>query len=259
MFTLNVEGFVLFLNNLPIVVTWLVMLVICFFCILLFLRFFGKAGLYVYTCVAIIAANIQVLKIVDFPFFNDPIALGTVLFASTFLCTDILSEYYNTRSARKNIFIGFSGFLLMTIFIILTMGVKPIDEISAGNNYQWALNTQDNLISIFMPFPTFFIASMIAYFSSQLFDVWIFEKLSFYTNKKFLWFRNNFSTSVSSLIDNSVFSILAWIILNPEPLEFMTVLFTFILGTYLLRIFITLFDTPFIYLAKYFLPKKIDE
>ena len=85
------------------------------------------------------------------------------------------------------------------------------------------------------------------------------EKISELTNKKFLWFRNNLSTMISSLIDNTIFSIFAWIILNPNPLDFNTVLFTFILGTYILRIFIALFDTPFIYLAKFLLPNKKNE
>ena len=63
----------------------------------------------------------------------------------------------------------------------------------------------------------------------------------------------------SALIDNTIFSIFAWIILNPDPLDFNTVLFTFILGTYFLRIIIAILDTPFIYLAKNFLPKNSNE
>ena len=147
----------------------------------------------------------------------------------------------------------------MTIFMLFTIGFKPLDEITAGDNYAWALTLQNNLLGVFMPFPIFFLASMIAYLFSQFFDIWFFEKISEFTNKRFLWFRNNFSTIVSSLIDNTIFSVFAWIIFNPNPLDFNTVLFTFILGTYFLRIFIALFDTPFIYLAKYFLPNNHNE
>ena len=100
---------------------------------------------------------------------------------------------------------------------------------------------------------------MIAYLTSQFFDVWFFEKISIFTNKRFLWLRNNFSTIVSSFIDNTIFSIFAWMIFNPDPLDFNTVLFTFILGTFVLRILIALFDTPFIYLAKNFLPKNYND
>ncbi|PPR45623.1 MAG: hypothetical protein CFH18_00595 [Alphaproteobacteria bacterium MarineAlpha5_Bin8] len=259
LFALNFIEFVYILNSIPIEVTWLLLLFLCFSTILLFLKFFGEAGLYVYTSIAIIAANIQVLKIVKFSFFTDPVALGTILFASTFLCTDILTEYYSSNSARKNILLGFFSFLFMTILMLFTIGFKPLTEITAGVDYVWALGIQDNLIGIFLPLPIFFCSSMIAYLFSQFFDVWFYEKISHYTNKRYLWFRNNFSTIISSFIDNSIFSIFAWIIFNPEPLKFNTVLFTFILGTFVLRIIISIFDTPFIYLAKYFLPKKYNE
>ena len=215
--------------------------------------------MYIYTVIAIFIANIQVLKIVDFPFFDNPIALGTIFFSSTFLTTDILAEYYGTNYARKNILIGFVSFLVLTIFMLFTMGFTPLSEASAGDDYLWALSFQDNLLGIFIPFPSFFAASMIAYLFSQYFDVWFYKKLLDITNKKFLWLRNNLSTICSALLDNTIFSIFAGIIFNPNPLNFNTVLFTFILGTYVLRIIIALFDTPFIYLAKYFLPNKINE
>ena len=259
LFTLNFVEFINILNSISVEATWVLQLFFCFVTILFFLRFFGEAGIYVYTSIAVIAANIQVLKIVKFSFFSEPVALGTILFASTFLCTDILTEYFGARSARKNIAISFFSFLFMTILMLITIGFKPIDEITAGLEYQWAISIQDNLEVIFLPLPIFFCSSMIAYLFSQYFDVWFYEKISILTNKKFLWFRNNFSTIFSSLIDNTIFSIFAWIIFNPEPLKFNTVLFTFILGTFVLRILISIFDTPFIYLAKYFLPKKNNE
>ena len=259
LFIFNFESFVEIFNSISIEITWFIFLIISFSCVLILLKFFGEAGLYIYTTVAIIAANIQVLKVVKFPFFENPIALGTILFASTFLCTDILAEYYGTKSAKKNILLGFVGFLLMTILMLFTLAFKPLNEITAGINYNWALPIHGDLKSIFMPFPIFFGASMIAYLSSQFFDVWFFDRISKLTSKKFLWLRNNFSTIISSLIDNTIFSIFAWIIFKPDPLDFKTVLFTFILGTYILRIFIALFDTPFMYLAKYFLPNNYNE
>ena len=252
----NFDGFIEIFNSTSIEITWFLFLIFCFTSILILLKFFGEVGIYIYTVIAIIVANIQILKIVKFPFFDEPVALGTILFASTFLCTDILTEYYGVKSAKKNILLGFTGFLLMTIFMLFTIGFKPLNEITSGDNYVWAFPIQDNLLAVFMPFPIFFAASMIAYLSSQFFDVWFFEKISKFTNKKFLWLRNNFSTTVSSLIDNTIFSVFAWIIFNPNPLDFNTVVFTYILGTYALRIFIALLDTPIIYLAKFFLPSK---
>ena len=82
------------LNSFSPELMWLIMLVFCFFSILIFLRLFGYVGIFIYTALAVIAGNIQVLKQVDFFYSPEPVALGTILFASTFLCTDILSEYY---------------------------------------------------------------------------------------------------------------------------------------------------------------------
>ena len=114
---LNFEKFVFVFNAIDIINVWLILLILSFFSILIFLKLFGEIGIYIYSIIAIIVANIQVLKIVDFPFFENPIALGTVLFSSTFLCTDILTEYYGSKSARKNILLSFSGFLLFRILL----------------------------------------------------------------------------------------------------------------------------------------------
>ena len=242
-------------------VVWFIMLILCFLSILVFLRLFGYVGLYVYSAIAIIAANIQVLKQANFNFFSSinekiipfyepsPIALGTILFASTFLCTDILSEYYGKEKARKNVLIGFCSFFLMTILMLVTIGIQPAED-------EWVSMVQESLAILFTPMTSIFVASMIAYLISQYFDIWFFSYLKTVSSNKLLWLRNNVSTAVSSLIDNTIFSIFAWIILNPNPFPLSDVVMTFILGVYLLRVFIAILDTPFIYLARYFIPKE---
>ena len=242
-------------------VVWFIMLILCYVSILVFLRLFGYVGLYVYSAIAIIAANIQVLKQANFNFFSlinekiipfyepSPIALGTILFASTFLCTDILSEYYGKEKARKNVLIGFCSFFLMTILMLVTIGIQPAED-------EWVSMVQESLAILFTPMTSIFVASMIAYLISQYFDIWFFSYLKTVSSNKLLWLRNNVSTAVSSLIDNTIFSIFAWIILNPNPFPLSDVIMTFILGVYLLRVFIAILDTPFIYLAKYFIPEE---
>ncbi len=242
-------------------IVWFIMLILCFLSILVFLRLFGYVGLYVYSAIAIIAANIQVLKQANFNFFSSinekiipfyepsPIALGTILFASTFLCTDILSEYYGKEKARKNVLISFCSFFLMTVLMLVTIGIQPAED-------EWVSMVQESLAILFTPMTSIFVASMIAYLISQYFDIWFFSYLKTISSNKLLWLRNNVSTALSSLIDNTIFSIFAWIILNPNPFPLSDVIMTFILGVYLLRVFIAILDTPFIYLAKYFIPEE---
>ena len=238
-------NFTSYLGSLHTFLVWIIMLFFCFSSILIFLKLFSFAGLYVYSALAVIIGNIQVLKTVDFFYSPEPVALGTLLFASTFLCTDILSEHFGKDKAQKNVLIGFVSFLFVTIVMLITIGFNPSEN-------DWA---QESLENIFTPMTRFFIASMIAYLVSQYFDVWIYSTIKNLTMNRFLWLRNNLSTILSSLIDNTVFSILAWIMVNPNPETFYNVIMIYILGTYILRIFIALIDTPFMYLSKKFIPK----
>ena len=239
-------NFTSYLNSLNTFVLWLIMLLFCFSSVLIFIKLFGYVGLYIYSALAVIAANIQVLKQVDFFYSPQPVALGTALFASTFLCTDILSEYFGKEKAKKNVLIGFISFLFMTIIMLFTIGFNPSSQ-------DWA---QESLSNIFTPLSRFFIASMIAYLLSQYFDIWIYNFIKKMTADKHIWFRNNISTILSSLIDNTIFSLIAWIILNPNPETLYKVITTYILGTYFLRVLIAIFDTPFLYISKKFIFKN---
>ena len=240
--------FTSYLGSLNTFVLWLIMLLFCFSSILVFLKLFGYVGLYIYSALAVIIGNIQVLKTVDFFYSPEPVALGTVLFASTFLCTDILSEHFGKEKAKKNVLIGFVGFLFVTIIMLITIGFKP-------STNDWV---QDSLANVFTPMSRFFIASMVAYLASQYFDVWIYSAIKNITKNRYLWLRNNLSTILSSLVDNTIFSLLAWIILNPNPESLYNVIMIYIFGTYILRILIAFADTPFMYFSKLFLPKNND-
>ena len=75
-------------------------------CVLLAYRLFGKSGLYCFTAIATITANIEVLIMVKA--FGMEQTLGNILFASTFLVTDIISEIEGKKAARKRSTSGYS-------------------------------------------------------------------------------------------------------------------------------------------------------
>ena len=244
------EKIILYLNGFSPEIIWIVLLLFCFVSVLSMVRFFGENGLYAYIAVSKVAANIQVLKAVKFSLYPEPVALGTILFATTYLATDILGEHYGSKAAKKGVFIGFFAHIFFSTIMIITLGFSPLTTEQAGEAMAWALPFHNHIAALFTLQFSLFAAGMIAYLSSQLYDVWFFNWLKKRTKGRFLWFRNNLSTMVSALIDNTIFSILAWIIFSSNPLPFKTVLFTYILGTYWLRLIIALLDTPIIYLAK---------
>ena len=79
-------------------------LVVIFALVLLFFHLFGKTGLYCWTVFATITANIEVLIVVNA--FGMEQTLGNILFASTFLVTDLLSEFYGKQASQKAVNIG---------------------------------------------------------------------------------------------------------------------------------------------------------
>lgn len=242
--------FVEWLQALAPELLWPMMLVVCFAAVLLFHRLFGEAGLYAYVVVAILGANVQVLRTVRFSVYPEPVALGTVLFATSFLATDILAERYGPGSARTAVLLGFSSYLLFTVLMVLTIGFAPLDPAAEGTEMAWAIANHEHITALFLPAPALFAAGMSAYLVSQLHDVWFFDRLKRASRGRYLWLRNNLSTLVSALIDNLVFSVLAWIVFAVEPLPWKTVLLVYVLGTYWLRVLVALLDTPVIYLAR---------
>lgn len=211
-------------------------------------RTFNLVGLYVYSAVATVMANIQVLKLMSFDLMSNPVALGTATFSTIFLANDIITEHFGVEAAKRNIWLSFVTQILVTTTMIISIGFSPVE----GNEAHDAIST------LFLPAPRLLIASLIAFVASQLFNINIFQWLSKIYKEKKLWLRSNVALMTSELIDNIIFSSLAWVILSPTPVSTNTLIYTYILGTYVLRVIFALFSTPIIYWSYYFKPRKHD-
>lgn len=236
--------FALAFNSLPNEVLWLLLLLANFTAILLSYRFFGKLGLYIWIPVATILANIQVLKMVDL--LSIGVTLGNITYASSFLVTDILSENYGKKSARRAVFIGFFSLTATVIIMNIALMFKP-------NEFDFI---QESLKNIFALLPRIALASLIAYGVSQFHDVWAYNFWkNLFPGEKFLWLRNNASTMVSQLLDSVIFTFIAFWGLLPQS-EFLQIL----ISTYVLKWIVAAIDTPFLYLARFmFNHSKIKE
>lgn len=98
-------------------------IILCFGIEVLIEKIFKKEGLYVWISVALITANILVAKNIDI--LGLQATLGNILFASTFLATDILSEKYSTKESRKAINLGICAVILFTIATQFSLLFKP--------------------------------------------------------------------------------------------------------------------------------------
>lgn len=209
---------------------WIIALIISYVGVLMFYKFFGKVGLFVWIALATIVANIQAVKLVNLIGFET--ALGTIAYATTFLVNDILNEKYGRGTARKGIILGLS--VMVTVAILMSIAIlytPSLNDFGAGS-----------LSTIFTLNIRITIASIIAFVVSQYNDTWLYDKLK----QKFkpLWIRNNFSTIISQLIDTLIFVSITYIGILP-----LDIVLSIGISMYVLKFITSLFDTPFMYIA----------
>ncbi len=220
-------------------ILWFILLLVNFTGITLAYRFFGKTGLYAWTAMAIIIANIQVMKTIRF--FGLVTAMGNIIYGSTFLVTDILCENHGKEDARRAVLIGFFVLIFTTLIMQICLAFIPdeTDTLSPA------------LEQIFGLLPRITVASLTAYLISQFHDVWAFSFWKRKTAGRHLWLRNNASTMVSQLIDNFVFTWIAfvgfgigWTQVFPTG-----VIIEIFITSYIMKFIVAALDTPFVYLS----------
>lgn len=216
-------------------ILFLVSIVFYLFAVIICYKLFGKTGLYVFTAISAILANIQVCKNVDI--FGLSTTVGNVLYAASFLVTDILSENYGKKAAQKAVYIGI---FTTVIFLIGTQGllrfVPNENDIMNGP-----------MTELFGFVPRVATGSIIGYICSQSIDVALYHFIWKKTGdgKKMLWLRNCGSTLTSQAVDTVVFTFIAfWGVY--EKSVFVSILLT----TYFFKAVVAFCDTPFVYLAR---------
>jgi len=202
---------------------------------------YGYGALCAYNALAIVIANVQVLRLGSYLSTPEPIALGTVLFATTYLVSDIITEHYGAESARRTILISFMAQLLASCWMLLCLA-HPGVQSNAGQDQIF-----NSMWSLFVPSARLFIASLLSYVVTQLIDISLYQWIRRKSAGRYLWLRQNVSMFISGFLDNLMFSVLAWIALNPNPLTFNTVIISYVLAGCIIRIAVQIMGTPVLY------------
>ncbi len=210
------------------------------------------------------------------------LAVGVLPYPLTFLCTDLISEFYGRRRANFVVWVGLI-LNLWVIFILWLGGVLPMqaDMVSYGvdpaGNEVLAPATPEpvyNDAGEFVRFNedwTFYrvqqlafgavAASMLAYLFAQFVDVQLFHFWKRKTRGKHLWLRNNGSTLVSQLVDTTAVILITHFYAKALPINadqsLWPQLLLFIATGYVFKFLVALLDTPLIYVAVAMLKKYL--
>ena len=173
------------------------------------------------------------------------VSVGILPYPITFLITDLISEIYGSKKANQIVTAGiFASLFSMGIILIAevapAMSSSPIDDAT--------------FTKVFALSPVAVLASMIAYLIAQYIDIGIYHFWKKVTKGKYLWLRNNFSTFLSQFIDTftvvgllCIFGVLPW-----------RMFLGLVISGFFFKIFIAVFDTPFLYLFVYILRKRFN-
>ena len=207
---------------------------------LLAFRLFGKTGLYCISAAATILANIEVVMLIRA--FGMDQTLGNVLFAVTFLITDILSECEGKKAANLAVWTG----ILCSLFFLILSQSWLLYIPAEGDTMAPAIR------ALFSTTPRVVFASLSVYAVSQFFDVWLYHKWWAFTEKRFgdrrrfLWLRNNGSTLISQIVNTLLFTLLAfWGTYDGATI------WSIFASSYIIYVFTSLMDTPFVYWARH--------
>lgn len=202
------------------------------------------------------------------------VAVGVLPYPMTFLCTDLISEFYGRRRANFVVWVG----LVLNLWVIAILwiaGKLPMQAefISYGQDALWRevmapaaptpVYDDDGHFVRFNEDWTFYriqmltfgavAASMIAYLVAQFVDVQVFHFWKRLTKGKWLWLRNNGSTVVSQLVDTVAVILITHFYAKALPVDHTAAiwpqLWLFIATGYVFKLTAALVDTPIIYLA----------
>ncbi len=207
------------------------------------------------------------------------LAVGVLPYPLTFLCTDIISEFYGRRRANWLVFVGF----IVNIWVIFIMWVgglmppvptmDPATGLPAVENIPAVVDADGNTtrqldgesFAFYRVRALAFgavAASMIAYLAAQFCDVYLFHFWKKLTGGKHLWLRNNGSTLISQLVDTTSVILITYFYAKalPEPkagISLAAHLGLFIATGYVFKLVVALLDTIPFYLSVRFLRRYL--
>jgi len=190
------------------------------------------------------------------------VAVGVLPYPITFLCTDLISEFYGRRRANFVVFVG----LIVNLWVVVILwlggvlpavpqmdpetGLPPLENLTPIDG---GVRDPDSFGFYYIRMLTFgaVTASMIAYLAAQFIDVQVFHFWKRLTKGKWLWLRNNGSTLVSQAVDTVAVILITHYYARALPVRpdepVWPQLLLFIATGYAFKLAAALIDTPIIY------------
>ena len=196
-------------------------------------KLLGREGIIGWMGIASILANLLLIKNVNL--LGISATLGNVLFASNFLATDMLTENYGYKEAKRGVRFGI---IAVAVFMIITQ----VALLYVPNSEDVAQSSFELLFSFV---PRISLASISMFALSNFVDIRLYEWLRKKSNGKKMWLRNNLCTIICNGGENFLFYLIAF-----GGTMSLSVILSIAVSATIIEILIALCDTPFLYLSR---------
>ena len=174
------------------------------------------------------------------------LSVGILAYPVTFICTDVLSEFYGRRRVNQLVTAGFFASVFVVGLVMFSNWLPAASWSAVGDaTFDLVFGIQGVAVT----------ASMCAYLGAQYLDIRLFHYWKRRTAGRHLWLRNNASTFTSQLVDTilvtTILSLLGASEITTERLPIL------IANGVVFKWFVAVVDTPLVYGAVWFLRNRL--
>lgn len=157
-----------------------------------------------------------------------------------FTINDIITEVFGRERTRSIIRSGLVVIALILLFSLLATALPPSKRFELSESAYDIVFTYSARIAL---------ASLTAFAIAEFLDVFIFARIRERLGKSKLWLRNNASNFISQFVDTTVFMTLAFYSLERGFNDNVMFLWSLILPYWLLKCFMSVIETPLVYIG----------
>ena len=170
--------------------------------------------------------------------FNASVAIFVI--PILFTINDMITEVFGKERTRSII-----RSRLLIIFLILLTSLA-FTALPPSVRFMGLENSYDQIFGLSARISA---ASLTAFALAEFLDVYIFSYIRKKLGKSKLWLRNNASNFIAQFIDTVVFMTLAFYVLDNSIESNVSFLISLVLPYWLLKCFMSIIETPFVYLG----------
>lgn len=157
-----------------------------------------------------------------------------------FSINDAIVEVFGVARAKSVYRSSLVAIVMFMLFAFLAIKLPPSSRFKTSEAAYDLIFGQSMRIAF---------ASLTAFAIADFLDIIIFQRLKKNLGSKALWLRSNLSNFISQFIDTVIFMFLAFYAFDKGISDNFSFLFSLIIPYWLLKCFMSIIETPFVYLA----------